>query len=209
MERRPRRPSRSATTSTDPTLAQPTFRRFWVKVLPNGLAIPQFEPDTGRERLWREYRGQVNRVLFLPISPTLRDKIQSHGNLAKTADLPALEFPVRAQVGYYRHNTIRFIPHQICWFCTAEFDLPSESDLACPCCLARNAWYCDICDSLKEVPLIVGQEARCPDCQAVRRIRGLLRLECIGEYFEEKHHYVHILDVDGSRHLIIDSLPQK
>jgi hypothetical protein len=190
-------------------LAQPTFRRFWVKVLPDGLAVPQFEPDTGRERLWKEYQGPVNRVLFLSISEPLAAKIQSHGNLAKTVNLPALEFPVQARVDYFRHNTIRYIPHQVCGFCTVEFDLPGESDLICPCCLARNAWYCDICDTLKEVPLIVGQEARCPDCQAVRRIRGLLRLECIGEYFEEKHHYVHVLDLDGSRHLIIDSLPQK
>jgi hypothetical protein len=173
------------------------------------LAVPQFEPDTGREHLWKEYQGPVDRVLFLPISKPLAAKIQSRGNLAKTVTLPTLEFPVKERAHYYRHNTIRFIPHQICGFCTAEFDLPSESDLICPCCLARNAWYCDICDSLKEGPLIVGQEARCPDCLALHRIRGLLRLECIGEYFEEKHHYVHVLDVDGSRHLIIDSLPQK
>ncbi len=131
--------------------AQPIFRRFWIKVKPDGSALPQFD-TTGKDHGCGEYEGPVAQILFYPVSPKLAGLIQSHGDKAEPSRLRPLAFdiPPGEEVTFHRVGVLRIEPIKVCGFCGAEFDFELRE---CPRCLARLEWHCDKCDSLKE-PLI-------------------------------------------------------
>lgn len=134
-------------------MAQPTFRRFWIRVLPDGSAIPQFDPHTGKYCGYESYGGPVAQILFYPVSPQLAELIRAQGDLAEASGLKLLVFdiPPGEKADMHREGTLRLDPMHICGFCELEFG-PDVG--ACPRCLAANKWYCGRCDALKEDPLI-------------------------------------------------------
>ena len=137
----------------DPSSVQPTFRRYWIKILPSGEALPQFDPLTGVEHQWQEYTGPLAQVLFLPMTPALAARIQAAGkNLAEASTLKALSFDVLPgeEVLYHRVGKVKWDTKQICGLCEAEFNLGLTE---CPRCLAKNQWYCSKCDELKHSPI--------------------------------------------------------
>lgn len=182
-------------------MVSPTFRRFWVKVI-GGRWYPQFSPD-GKEHAWREYpNDHVEKVLYLSFSKKFAAKV---GPIAEAIDLPELDIPVTGSgsVQWCRKNTIRRVPHTVCGFCGAE--LVEGSIAICPRCFAANRWYCDRCDTLKGSPKIDKKgNALCPDCD-----RGMLRIEQIGEWWDEAHNHHDILDFDGKRHIVLDPVISK
>lgn len=129
-------------------MAQPTFRRFWIRILPDGSALPQFNPVTGKYCGYEEYRGPVAQILFYPITPGLAERIQANGDRAEPSNLPVLSFEVLpgSKADMHRSGTLRYDLKRICGFCGTEFDPEQEE---CPCCLNRNQWYCGKCDELK------------------------------------------------------------
>lgn len=132
---------------------QPTFRRYWVKILPSGEAKPQFDPLTGTEHQWQEYVGPLAQVLFLPMTPVLVQRILAAGkNLAEPSSLKQLVFDVLPgeKVAYHRIGKVRWDTKTICGLCETEFN----SDLIeCPRCLAKNHWYCGRCDTMIRSPI--------------------------------------------------------
>lgn len=133
-------------------MAQPTFRRQWTKILPDGTAKPQFEGD-GTDHQCEDYTGPVAQILFHPISPDLAEKIKSHGDVAEASNLKPLEFdvPPGAEVKFYRTGMLRLDPVSYCGFCGAVYDYEIDE---CPRCLALNQWYCGKCDSLQKKPIL-------------------------------------------------------
>lgn len=133
--------------------AKPPFRRFWIRILPDGSALPQFDPETGKYCGYEEYLQPVAQILFLPITPLLAERIRSHGDMAEASGLKPLAFDILpgSEVRFHRTGTMRLKPMKICGFCEAEFD---TSINICPRCLAKNQWYCSKCDELKEVPIV-------------------------------------------------------
>jgi hypothetical protein len=199
--------------------SKPVFRRFWVKVLPDGRAMPQFDPFSGAEHLWHEYDGPLAQVLFLPMTPTLAEKLKQHGNRGGPSKLPqvVIDIPPGSTVHYERRGRAQFDLTKICGFCEAEFD-PDLKE--CPLCLAKNQWYCSVCDTIKFEPLYVrnstcneecqrsctgcpSAQVRCPECEA-KEPHGLNTIHCLGEFYEGRNFFTTILDVDGTRHLIIN-----
>lgn len=133
--------------------AQPTFRRFWIRILPDGSALPQFDPEIGKYCGYEEYLKPVAQILFFPVTPRLADLIRSQGDMAEASDLKPLAFdvPPGSEMEFHRAATVRLNPKCICGFCEAEFD---SSLRECPRCLAKNRWYCGKCDELKETPIV-------------------------------------------------------
>jgi hypothetical protein len=132
---------------------EPIFRRFWVRIMPDGSAIPQFDPMTGKYCAFEDYPNQVAQIIFLPVSPRLAELMQSQGNKAEASALKMLEFevPPGASAHMHRVGTYRLQPMMVCGFCELEYD--PELDV-CPRCLAKNQFYCSKCDSLKPDPII-------------------------------------------------------
>jgi hypothetical protein len=182
-------------------MARPTFRRFWIKILPDGTADSQFDPFTGRTT--EKYSGPAAQVLFYPITPKLAELIKSNGDQAEASHLKPLVFdiPPGGEYKFHRTGKLRYDLQHICGFCEAEF----SSDLdVCPRCLAKNQWYCGACDELKPEPLIVDGVARCPECEGRGEPRGLKRVQCIGEFYSERLFTNYFLEVSGKKHLILD-----
>jgi hypothetical protein len=219
--------------------AQPAFRRFWVRILPDGSALPQFDPRTGKYCGFEEYLKPVAQVLFFPVTPRLAGLIRSQGDVAEASDLMPLTFDISpgTEIEFHRVGTVHLKPKMICGFCEAEFDI---SEKVCPRCLAKNQWYCGKCDELKEIPIVdfellnaAGEKRivhippalwdyvpdvirqipgrwylraaheRCPDCEKVDP-RGVRRIQCVGEFCEEKLYTHYVLDFNGERHIIMD-----
>ena len=133
--------------------AEPPFRRFWVRIKPDGSAIPQFDPKTGNYCAFEDYPNPVAQIIFLPVSPRLAELMQSQGNKAEASTLKTLEFevPPGATAHMHRVGTYRLQPMMVCGFCELEYDLDIE---ICPRCMAKNQFYCSKCDSLKPDPII-------------------------------------------------------
>lgn len=133
-------------------MAQPTFRRFWAKILPDGRALPQFDPVTGKSHEAGEYAGPLAQLSFYPMTKTLADKIKSAGDLAEPSNLPVIsyDFDPGDEVKFCRVGNLRIDSVTVCGFCGAIFDWGVKE---CPRCLAQIKWYCPRCDSLKD-PLI-------------------------------------------------------
>jgi len=142
-------------------MAQPTFRRFWIRILPDGRAVPQFDPATGKYCGFEEYKDPVAQVLFYPVSPGLAEKIRAQGDKAEPSNLPVLAFeaPPGSSLAMHRVGMLRYDLMHVCGFCEAEFSW--ELDI-CPRCLAKNHWYCGKCDELKHRP-IIDLELQAPD----------------------------------------------
>jgi len=193
-------------------MAQPTFRRFWVEIHPDGSASPQFDPFTGKSHETSDAKRPVAQVLFYPISPGLAEKIRAQGDVAEPSELPVLSFeappcrPIdlgrRPLPDFYRTGTLRYYMRRICGFCEAEFGPDVE---VCPRCLAKNQWYCGTCDTLISAPIVDREldQVRCPVCEKTEP-RGLKMIRCIGDFNEEKLYTHYVLEIDGHRHLILD-----
>lgn len=133
-------------------MAKPIFRRFWVKIRPDGTAIPQFDPKDGKSREVGTDLVPLASLIFHPVTPILAERIKSNGDYAEPSDLPILSFDFLPgdKIEFNRVGSLRIDPVKVCGFCGAEFDWDSEE---CPRCLSRIKWYCPECDELKE-PLI-------------------------------------------------------
>jgi len=185
-------------------MARPHFRRFWVRVLPDGRALSQFDPKTGEYCGYEAYPGPVAQILFYAITPRLAELIRANKDVAEASNLPILTFEIapgeRSEL--YRKGTLMLFPRRICGFCEAEFD----ADIAiCPRCLAKNQWYCGTCDTLVEKPLIdpIKKQIRCPVCENTLP-RGIRQIQCIGEFCEEKIFTHYVLNIGSERHIILD-----
>lgn len=134
-------------------MGQPKFRRYWIRILPDGSALPQFDPRTGKYCGYEAYEGPVAQVLFYPVTPRLAELIKKQGDEAEPSNLPVLIFdvPHGCPARMNRAGTLRLDPWHICGFCGAEFESFVET---CPRCLTKNQWYCGKCDKLIEKPLV-------------------------------------------------------
>lgn len=173
-------------------MAEPTFRRYWIKVA-DGIFYPQFD-ENGVEYEWQQVKVKPEAVLFVPFTPELVARVRAK---CEIVDLPPIEILVAETVEWCRPCKIHLVPHMICGFCGAE--LPEGIEATCPRCFATHHWYCDVCDEFKD-PGWRGQVAYCPDCDE----RGLMRVDQLGETWEEKHSHYQRLVVDGKTHLIFD-----
>jgi hypothetical protein len=134
-------------------MVQPKFRRFWIRILPNGAALPQFDHITGKYCGYETYRGLVAQILFYPVTPRLASLITKQGDVAEASNLRSLMFDISPGVPheFHRVGNLHLDPMRICGLCEAEFD---PSLRKCPRCLAKNQWYCGKCDELKETPIV-------------------------------------------------------
>lgn len=133
-------------------MARPTFRRFWIKILPDGRALPQFDPNTGKSHEAGDYSGPLAQLVFYPVTANLAQKIKSNQDQAEKSNLPVLifEFDPGDDVKFFRVGTLRKDDVTICGLCGAILDWGTHE---CPRCLARVQWYCSKCDTLK-TPII-------------------------------------------------------
>ncbi len=184
--------------------SRPVFKRIWIKVLPDGVALPQFDPFTGEEHLWNEYEGPLAQVLFVPMTQGLAQKMAQHGNLAGPSKLPpiAIDIPPGATVHYERLSKVMLDLTKICGFCEAEFEPEIDE---CPRCLAKNQWYCSTCDTVKFDPIIDKEkgQVRCRKCEP-KEPHGLNIIHCIGEFYAARHFFTTILKINGSKRFIIN-----
>jgi hypothetical protein len=175
----------------------PEFRRYWIKVLEDGTKISQFDEE-GKYTLWDNTIKPMS-VIFRPFTQDMVDRLSKAGEVGVVTSLPDLTFKVDQKAEYYRKCTIDYIPHTKCRFCGT--DIAEGVEMVCPVCLGRNWFYCTDCDELKSDPKRVGNESFCPDCAEPT---GLLWIGCIVQDQEENLSYVHVLEIDGNKHIILD-----
>lgn len=143
--------------------------------MPDGRALPQFDPFTGKSHECGEYLGPVAQVLFRPISPSLAEKIRKNGDQAEPSELPALSFDLPpgtildSRQKFSRYGRLRQDRMRICSFCNLEFE-SDRSDACCPRCLAKIQWYCSECDELKHNPIVLLKLRRGEDDMKIIRI---------------------------------------
>jgi hypothetical protein len=134
-------------------MARPLFRRFWIKILPNGSAVSQFDPFTGKSQEIGSYNTPCAQILFYPMSSSLAQKIRSNGDTAEASNLPLLTFdiPPDGTFKFERIGTLRLDLRTICGYCELEYsaDLPE-----CPRCLAKDQWLCVACGKLISNPIV-------------------------------------------------------
>lgn len=193
-------------------MAQPTFRRYWVKVVDN-KNYPQFDED-GTEHAWREYDVKPTKVLFLPFTKEHADNVRKKGTLVDIKELPPIEIDVKNDVKWCRPSKIIHVPFGLCGFCGAVLPpviwkwgrddkgivrITEASE--CPRCFSSNHWYCDKCDKFYETMLLDDRDnIFCPKCEE----RGMMKVYQICECWDEVHSHVNVLDVDGKRRIILD-----
>jgi hypothetical protein len=209
-------------------MAQPNFRRYWLKILPDGSGRPEFEPDTGKYHNWRDYTGPVKKVLLVPVTPDLAQKIKSTGDLAEPSSLPILEYdvepvrelidiwdadnlgtPLPSAIYFRRDGRLQYILHYFCSSCRLQFDLDKGS-LICPRCQAKNEWYCGKCESIVDRPIVFFDGVqRCPVCEIKGKPHGCRRIKTIVSFYEERLTYWRILEINGNRHILLDLMVRK
>jgi hypothetical protein len=214
---------------------KPIFRRYWIKVLPDDSCIAQFDED-GNYVLWDD-SIPCKKVLFIPFSKEFADKVIAKGDLVEPSNLPIISFDIKESAKYHRNCTYRQQAYMMCGFCGSILD---NSAVKCSRCHGRNWYYCDICDELKDNPIIKlelrdrdrkqnrsiripesllkfkhtlvskiedetwhikSEQILCPDC---KEPRGLLSVGCIGEHADQSISHIHVLEVDGEKHFIVD-----
>lgn len=190
-------------------MAQPTFRRFWIRVLPDGSALPQFDPNTGKYCGFESYPGQVAQIIFMAVTPTLAQKIVANGDQAEPSVLPTLTFdiPPGMRADLHRVGSLQLEPMHVCGFCEMEFSAELDT---CPRCLAKNQWYCGKCDALIQRPIVdyKARQVRCPTCEALDPC-GLKNIRRIGDFVEEKHFTHYVLVIGDERHIILDCVVKR
>jgi len=177
--------------------SQPLLSRFWVKVLQDGkTAIPQFDLETGAPQPWGTPAQDLSRVLLLPFSSDLVDKVVKQGGLAVASTLPIVEVYADhgEQIRLMRENDIETNSSYRCTKCGHMFKWMGGSPLECPQCGAVNEWYCSVCDEIKNDPVFFDNgEVRCPDCAEPQ---GLKRTEVL-QFVQHppKHTYIYKIEV--------------
>jgi len=124
-------------------MAEPTFRRYWIKVA-DGIFYPQFD-ENGVEYEWQQVKVKPEAVLFVPFTPELVARVRAK---CEIVDLPPIEILVAETVEWCRPCKIHLVPHMVCGFCGAE--LLEGIEATCPRCFATHHWYCDVCDEFKD-----------------------------------------------------------
>ena len=193
----------------DPGSVQPLFRRYWIKISPDGQAHPQFNPFTGDAHQCNDYNGPVAQILFYPMKPNLSQRIIAKGDKAEPSELLPLKFDnlPGKEVKFYRTGAVRLLRLHKCGFCGAVLDCEINE---CPACLAKDQLYCSSCDELKPDP-IYDQEKnqfRCPDCEK-RDPHGLKVVRCMNDITDALHFSWYHLDLTNpngnfERHIILD-----
>lgn len=152
---------------------KPLFRRYWVAILPDGSALSQFDLE-GNYIQWSD-DIPATKIMFLPFSLEFAAKVRAKGDLAEASNLQLVEFAVKQKhaayltngarffgslpslsiipniTKYHRHVVYRQTNYTTCLFCGANLD---DGATSCPRCLGMDWYYCDLCDSLKEMPIV-------------------------------------------------------
>ncbi|MCX8207431.1 MAG: hypothetical protein N3G75_06325 [Methanothrix sp.] len=163
---------------------RPVLYQYWLKIQ-SGKEIPQFDPETGKERGWLEDPGIPEKVYLLPFSPYMAQKVQETEQTPVVADdgtseigIPEWEIdPNGHEIKVFRRGYYTCFDYYVCP-CGTAFQWFGQGPLQCPNCGTKNEWYCDVCDRTVDDPIFLKNgEVRCPVCEVNGAPRGLLKIE--------------------------------
>jgi len=153
------------------------FLYQWVLVIEGGeLCWPQFDPETGEERMWSPPVDPIEKIILEPFTRELAQKINDLGEndaIPDGAPPIILDVPPGMTPICRRKKSLERTTYYHCTICGANFHYDAEFPLKCPQCEAVNLWYCKNCKELKETQLWDGAEVRCPDCERAGHPFGL------------------------------------
>jgi len=164
-------------------MSQPVLEYYWVKVLQDGKTmIPQFDYETGAENYWNADDVPLSKVLLVPFTADLVEKVIQNGVPAIATTNPPVEFAVEPgeKVEAGRDNIITYYDYFECEVCGWKFLHTDSSKFAeCPQCHAKDEWWCPRCQEYKTNFHItkLGQ-VQCLECDipvGLDRVRHLSR----------------------------------
>jgi predicted RNA-binding Zn-ribbon protein involved in translation (DUF1610 family) len=174
-------------------MTQPVLTHMWVKVYPDDQALPQFDPETGIQNPWGTEVEQLAKVLLVPFSPELVNKVAQHQIAAIATTDPPVEFIVRSgeHVEAGIDGAVTYYDYFLCDICGWKWQHQDSTKFArCPQCGAADEWFCSRCKTYKETYRVTKKgQVQCLDCDipvGLDRERHLRRLSDIShscDYF--------------------------
>ena len=156
---------------------------FWCKVLEDKKTIiPQFDFETGKENFWKTDDVPLSKVILMPFSCDLAEKVMKNGVAAVSTLNPTVEFIVypdeKVEAG--RVNELTYFDYFKCDICGWEFRHTNGSKFAeCPQCHSTDDWFCSRCHEYKYDFRITDKgQVQCNDCDipvGLDRTRKMIR----------------------------------
>lgn len=197
-------------------MSKPTLEYFWVKVLPDGkTVIPQFDLETGKQNLWHSDEVELSKVLLVPFSTELANKVIQQGNLAVVSTNPIIELKVESgeQVEAGIDGEITVFDYFECTSCGWKFQyMKTEGSkfAECPQCGEKDKWYCSRCEEYKtDFRITERNQVQCLDCEiptGLDRTETLLRKQAVAhrcDYFIRSDSKT-VTVSDGCKKIIIE-----
>jgi predicted RNA-binding Zn-ribbon protein involved in translation (DUF1610 family) len=147
---------------------------MWTKVSSDGkFFIPQFDIDTGKQNKWYDDNIPMSKIILMPLTEELADKITKECNISAAAVPYLPQYTVNLnpddEVHYYNEDAISFwdngieqTSHMECRDCGHTWKhTDSTKFYECPNCGLTDIWYCEHRHS--NVPLsqeIIEEKAR-------------------------------------------------
>jgi predicted RNA-binding Zn-ribbon protein involved in translation (DUF1610 family) len=168
-------------------MTKPVLEYMWVKVLEDGKTlIPQFDTETGKENLWNADKVPLSKVMLVPFTIDLAEKVMVNGNAAIASTNPSIEVIVDSEeeVIAGRDNQITYFDYFICDICGWKFQHTDGSKFAkCPQCGAQDDWYCSRCREFKlHFRVTKNNQYQCSECDVptgLDRTKHLFRMQDI------------------------------
>jgi predicted RNA-binding Zn-ribbon protein involved in translation (DUF1610 family) len=170
-------------------MSKPVLEYYWVKVLEDGVtSIPQFDPETGKENRWYGDTSPISKVLYVPFTVDLADKVITNGTPAMSTLNPVVEFIVDPSEATFveagRDNEITVFDYFVCDVCGWKFQFTKEDGRPfpkCPQCGSEDDWFCSRCNEYKyEYRITEKNQVQCLDCDipvGLDRTRKMFRMQ--------------------------------
>lgn len=89
-----------------------SLKYFWIVTYINGMAISQFDPDTGDERQWSEVdESKISRIAWVEFSQKFSKKIKLNTISVKRPKMHHVDFDPNDKILICRRNHISISPN--------------------------------------------------------------------------------------------------
>nr|WP_324305225.1 hypothetical protein [Methanothrix sp.] len=184
---------------------EPIYTYHWIVVLKDGVnAIPQFDPATGHENLWKDLPlNNISKVILCPFNDDLARKVWNTSKiLAISTDNPIISVDVpdgEVPIAYRVHEIVQYDYYK-CTICGTVVFWDGTNKLECPTCFASNDWYCKRCKEIIDNPIFLPNgEVRCPICEKKGDPYGLIRTKSLTLHVGMSHEVFYCIGHSGGK----------
>ena len=87
----------------------PPLKYMWIAEYRDGTAIPQFDPDTGKENMWSDVdQDKVYRVSWCEFSKDMKKKVELDTISVRKPEMHSIEYGAGDEIMICRRNHLDF-----------------------------------------------------------------------------------------------------